>query len=196
MWYGRPSWAACVWNYDIEILMLVLSVLMLTVTKHLCFWNCKSVTSLLTALFPHQCSDTVWTSEMWHAWLSFLLCAEFESGTKTASAYTGLPTLWKRTTIYKNLLYKFDVQQLNLCTNIFVCDGDANRCDSSLLVQPATCVTFLLTRSCCFFAVSVIIFVLYVRFAYLTTFCKNCAVRFTQSQMPGSSCLRPGEWLV
>jgi hypothetical protein len=65
------------------------------------------------ALFPHQCVDTAGTSEMWLAWFSYLLCAGFERGTKNRQCLCRAANPVKKcTTIYKNLLYKFDVHQL------------------------------------------------------------------------------------
>lgn len=70
--------------------------------------------SLLVALFPHQCVDTAWTSEMWLEWFSCLLRAGFEPGTKNRQCLyrAANPVKKKCTTIYKNLMYKFDVHQL------------------------------------------------------------------------------------
>lgn len=47
-------------------------------------------------------------------------------------------------------MYKFDVHQLTCIHYIMVCEGNVNHCDSTSLVQPAACVTVLLTRAVAF----------------------------------------------
>jgi hypothetical protein len=115
LWYGR--------GVSLEVLLSsawMFVVPVLTFHNRCCsflfvFFTVISgvLVSLLVVLFPHQCVDTAETSEMWLQWFSCIFCAGFEPGTKNRQClYRAANPVKKCTTIYKNVLYKFDMYQL------------------------------------------------------------------------------------
>ena len=74
-----------------------------------------------------------------------------------------------------------------------VCGGNSNLPDGNLLVWPATCVTFVLMSSYCFFAVSATFIII---FFFVWSVYEVCPQEFQGCKLTPVSCHRPEVWFA